>query len=1053
MIKLNSSATAVAAACALYAACVPMAHAQFVKAPRAVPAAAPANAAPALTPIAASQRVNVIAYLSGAPLAAALTQARAPGAARKSVPWTAAQQRDYVQLLKSRQAAVISGAQALGATLVGQLTHASNGVLLSIDASQLGALSRVSSVHGVMLVEDATLALATTTAYVGADTVRARLPSIDGTGVRVAVLDSGIDFTHKNLGGAGTVAAYVAAHGATTCVVTPQNTSAPTFTSKVVGGIDFVGERWPNAPGVLEPDPNPIDCGGHGTNVSDIIAGASLDGTWKGMAPGAQLYAVKVCSAVATSCSGLAILQGLDYALDPNQDGDLSDAVDVVNMSLGANFGQRENPSSSATSNVSRFGTLVVASAGNGGDVPYINGSPSSAPEAIAVAQTQVTGQFAYPLVTSPGGTLTNTTWLNWTAVPAADITGTFKADTNLASGGCGAYAAGFFAGNVALISRGACAISTKVINAAAAGAVGVVISDNVAAADPPAFSDAGGAGARPTSLVVTQAAGNSLRAALLATPGTSATISFNGRISLTGSMVSSSSRGPNPGYSLIKPDIGAPGSSLSAVVGTGTVTRPFGGTSGAAPVVAGAAALVLQAYPTLQPHEVKARLMGAADNNILTNPAALPGVLAPITRIGAGEVRVVGAIDHRSVMWDAGNPSATSLAFGYQPTASNRVLRKRVVVRNYSAMAKTYSIGTSFRYANDQASAGVTLSAPASVSVPANSSAAFTLQMSINPAGLPVWEGTGVNGGINGNNGRLLAAVEYDGYLTLNDGTDTVRLPWHVMPRRSHQGTASGVALSAGSGDMTVSNLGGATTANVDVFALTGVSPQLPYASLPGPGDSFQVVDLRAAGVRGVDISPGGASPNSGAQFAVSRFDPTSSPNMNLTVRVLIDTNRDGIDDWQLTASRSTGNQSLAFLQKLTGCVPASNCPGSAFFFTTADLNSSNWILTVPVRPTYAGSPQTVIDPAQPFNFRVVGVDNYFTGAITDMIGTMTYQLSAPKFSAALETFGVPVGSSGPVTVTAPAGGAAASPSQSGLLLMWRDGLPGREASVVNVN
>jgi len=1025
MIKLNRLASATAASCAMYAVCAPAALAQFVAAPAALPAAAPADAAVAGTPIAASQRVNVIAYLSGAPLAAALTQARAPGAARKSVPWSAEQQRAYVQSLKSQQAAVISGAQALGAT-------------------------RVSSVSGVMLVEDAAMALATTTAYVGADTVRARVPSIDGTGVRVAVLDSGIDFTHKNLGGAGTVAAYLAANGSASCVVTPQNTSAPTFTSKVVGGFDFVGERWPNTSATLEPDANPIDCQGHGTNVSDIIAGASLDGTWKGMAPGAQLFAVKVCSAVATSCSGLAILQGLDYSLDPNQDGDLSDAVDVVNMSLGANFGQRENPSSAATSTVSRFGTVVVASAGNGGDVPYINGSPSSAPEAIAVAQTQVTGQFVYPLVTSPGGTVTNTTWLNWTAVPVANITGTLKADTNLASGGCAPYAAGFFAGNVALISRGACSISTKVVNAAAAGALAVVISDNVAAADPPGFSDAGDVGARPASIVVTQAVGNSLRSALVATPATTATISFTGRISLNGSMVSSSSRGPNSGYSLIKPDIGAPGASVSAVVGTGTGTRPFGGTSGAAPVVAGAAALVLQSHPTLQPFEVKARLMGSADNNILTNPAALPGVLAPITRIGAGEVRVVGAIDNRSVMWDAGNPAATSLAFGYQPTSSNRVLRKRVVVRNYSAVAKTYSIGTSFRYANDAASAGVTLSAPASVSVPANSSAAFTLQMNINPAGLPVWEATGVNGGSNANNGPLLAAVEYDGYLTLNDGTDTVRLPWHVVPRRSHQGAASSsVTLSAGSGAMTVSNLGGATPANVDVFSLTGQSPQLPYASLPGPGDSFQAIDLRAAGVRGVNIS--GA--NTGVQFAVSRFDSTSSPNMNLTVRVLIDTNRDGVDDWQLTASRSTGNQSLAFLQKLTGCVPATNCPGTAYFFTTADLNSSNWILTAPVRPTYAGSVQTVIDPAQPFNFRVVGLDNYFTGAITDTIGTMTYQLSAPKFNAALATFGVPVGASGAVPITAPAGGAAASPSQSGVMLMWRDGLPGREASLVSVN
>ena len=1049
MLKLNPVATAVASLFALSALCM-SAQAQFIAAPDSVPAVAPDDAALATVAVAPSQRVNVIAYLADAPLAVALTNARAPGAARKSVPWSADQQRAYTQQLRDKQADVISGAQALGATLVGQLTNASNGVLLSIDAGQLGPLSRVASVNGVMIVEDAQIALPTTTAYVGANTVRSRNPSIDGTGVRIAILDSGIDFTHYNMGGPGTVAAYQAAYGAATCGPTAANISAPTFTSKVVGGFDFVGERWPTTSAVLQPDPNPIDCGGHGTHVADITAGRSADGVWMGMAPGAQLYALKVCSAVSTSCSGLAILQALDYSLDPNQDGDLSDAVDVVNMSLGANFGQRENPSSASTQNVVRFGTVVSASAGNGGDVPYINGSPSSAPEAITVAQTQVTGLFAYPLITTPGGSNGNTSLQTWSNPLVADISGALASDGNLASGGCAAYAAGFFTGKIALISRGICAVSIKTANATNAGAVGIVISDNVAAADPPSFGFGGGGTVYNTTLVITQAAGNALRAAVAA-GAVNATMSFSGRISLTGSMASTSSRGPNAGYSFIKPDIGAPGASLSAEAGTGNVNTIFGGTSGAAPVVSGAAALVLQAFPTLQPHEVKARLMGAADNNITTNPARIPGVLAPITRIGAGEVRVVGAIDNSTVMWDAANPGATSLSFGYQPTSSARALRKRVVVRNYSAVAKTYTISSSFRYANDAASGGVTLTAPATVSVPANSSTAFTLQMSINPAGLPVWEATGVNGGNNGANGELLARVEYDGYLSLNDGSETVRLPWHVMPRRSHQGAASAsVTLSGGTGAMTVSNLAGATTANVDVFSLTGVSPQLPYATLPGPGDSFQVIDLRSVGVRGVNIGGGN---NTGAQFAVSRFDATSAPNMNLTVRVLIDTNRDGIDDWQITASRSTGNQNLVFLQKLTGCAPATNCPSSAYFFTTADLNSSNWILTVPVLPTYAGSAQTVINPASPFNFRVVGVDNYFTGNITDTIGAMTYQLSAPKFSAAAVGFGVPVGVSAPLGITAPAGGAAASPSQSGLLLMWRDGLPGREASTVIVN
>ena len=1042
--------TRVAAAVVMLASFGITAQAQIKVATAATARPAPAGAIEAVRPVAPSQRVNVVAFMNDQPLAAALVAARAPGAAPRSVPWTAEQQRAYVAQLKARQAQVISAAKGLGGTVVGQLTNASNGVLMSIDANQVGALSRVADVASVMVVEDFATALSRVTEYVGATALQARTPPVDGTGVRIAVLDSGVDFTHRNLGGAGTLAAFEAAYGAPRaggCVVTPQNTSAPVWTSKVIGGFDFVGERWPTSSTTLEPDPNPIDCEGHGSSVADIAAGRSADGTWKGMAPGAKVVAVKVCSAVSSSCSGLAILQGLDFSLDPNQDGDLSDAVEVVNMSLGANYGQRENPSVLASQNVVRFGTVVVASAGNGGDNPFITGSPSSTPEAISVAQTQVPGGFGFPLVTTPGGTNTNTAFQTWSNPVTADITGPLVADPNLTSGGCAAYSGPVFAGAIAVIRRGTCAISIKTANATNAGALAVVIDDNVAAAEPPGFSFGGGGTVYNPTIVVTLAAGTSLRSAIAAGAVTG-TISFSGRIALAGSMVATSSRGPNPGYGAIKPDIGAPGASVSLAVGTGDGTRVFGGTSGAAPVVAGAAAQLLQAAPGLAPHEVKARLMGAADNNIFTNPTFLPGVLAPITRIGAGELRVNKAVDLGSAMWESTNPGANSLAFGYQATSTPRVLRKRVVVRNYGATAKTYSIASSFRYAAD-ATGGVTISVPPSITVGANSSAAFTVQMTINPALLPVWESTGVNGGQNGNNGLLLAAVEYDGYLTLNSGSESLVMPWHVMPRRSHNATASaGVTLAGGSGSMAVSNVGGATTANGDVFSLTGTSPQLPRASLPGIGDSFATPDLRAVGVRGVDIG-GGA--NSGAQFAVSRWDAVSAPNQNLTVRVLIDSNRDGINDWQITASRSTANQNLAFLQRLgAGCTTAT-CPSTAFFFTTADFNSSNWILTIPVRPTYAGAPTTVIDPAVPFNFQVVAIDNYFTGLVSDTIGTMTYQLGAPRFSAAGPVLSVPVGASGAVPVAA--GPAGASPSQSGLLIMWRDGLPGREASIVNVN
>ena len=123
-------------------------------------------------------------------------------------------------------------------------------------------------------------------------------------------LDSGVDYTHRNLGGPGTAAAYADAYGVNGA--DPRNTTRDGLfpTDKVIEGFDFVGEAWPNGP--LAPDPDPIDFDGHGTHVADIIAGRSLDGLHKGVAPGASVLALKVCSSVSTSCSGIALLQAMD---------------------------------------------------------------------------------------------------------------------------------------------------------------------------------------------------------------------------------------------------------------------------------------------------------------------------------------------------------------------------------------------------------------------------------------------------------------------------------------------------------------------------------------------------------------------------------------------------------------------------------------------------------------------------------------------------------------------------------------------------------------------
>ncbi len=270
-----------------------------------------------------------------------------------------------------------------------------------------------------------------------------------------------------------------------------------------MGGYDFVGEVWPSD-GALAPDPDPLDKGsgaGHGTHVADIIAGKSTDGSHKGVAPGASLYAVGVCSKVSTSCSGIALLQGMDFALDPNGDGNIADAVDVINMSLGSTYGQRQDDLSFASANAVRMGVVVVASAGNSADRPYIVGSPSSTPEVISVAQTQVPSAKLYLIVA--GSITAGGSWQPWSAAPIRVLvhwrtTQQMHCTRSAATTAAGAnpWSGTPFTGKILLVDRGTCAISIKVSNGAAAGALAVVVANNVAQAPgdlPPDFSYGGG--------------------------------------------------------------------------------------------------------------------------------------------------------------------------------------------------------------------------------------------------------------------------------------------------------------------------------------------------------------------------------------------------------------------------------------------------------------------------------------------------------------------------------------------------------------------------------
>jgi subtilisin family serine protease len=982
--------------------------------------------------------VEVAVRLSDAPLAIAT----GPNSRRLGSRLSGDAQRAYLGRLRLAQDTVLAQIAALGGQELGRVSNAYNAVMVSIDAEHIAAVRAIGGVVSVRRIPQYQLALSETVPYVGAAELHAG--GTTGAGVKIAVIDSGIDYTHRNLGGPGTTAAYLAAYGADASASQNKTRDGLFPTAKVVEGFDFVGEVWPNGP--RQPDPDPIDAEGHGTHVADIAAGKSVDGLHAGVAPDATLLAIKACSSVSTACSGIALLLALDFSLDPNGDGDITDAADVINLSLGTGYGQREDDLSQACTIAALFGVVVVASAGNDADRPYIASSPSIAPPVISVGQTAVPSAFGVPLVINAppaiAGMYSNTALLSWAPVGAGFVNSpiVFVGRGCPADPGSGTPEDEYLAnpaGKVALIDRGTCTVSLKVDRAANAGAIGVLIG-LVAPGNATSFAYGGGTNFVP-SLVITQSTSFAIKTQLTAGQVVLGTVTMSSAIPLTESMVASSSRGPTHSYNTIKPDIVAPGASVSAEVGTGNGETAFSGTSGAAPMVAGAAALLIDAYPLRTPYEVKALLVNSADNNVLNGPLLEPGVLAPVSRIGGGELRVNRAAALKTASWDAGDPASTSVAFYSPRLATNATYAKKIAVRNYLAYARTYSISPGFRYASDDASGAVALSAPPSVTVPANGTATFTLSMTVNAALLPVWS---FNGGSRGGDGFRLQGHEFDGYVTISDSTDTLRLPWHILPHKAANiSTSTSLNLGGtGAGVLPVSNSGAATSTGT-VFSLTGTSPKLPASALPRPGDNFAVIDLRAAGVRFIPNALGlGAD---AIQFGVTTWGERSHPNYPAEFIVLVDTNLDGTDDFAVFTAENGGN--FVSGQNVTSVVNLVTNVTTTNFFTDADLGSANSTLTV------LSSTLSLARTTQ-FRFSALVGDNYYTGLITDAIGPMTYTLNTPRFTAAPDSFFVPPSGSIGLPVSFNAAGDAASPSQTGLLMLYRDALKGREAAAITI-
>jgi subtilisin family serine protease len=892
-----------------------------------------------------------------------LVRLRTPSVAKSKAKNPAAQQQHKAQL-QNEQSAFFKRAskQAKGAKMLASTQMVLNSVVLEVDAGDIAKLAADRDVMRISRVRDYEMDLSDTVPYIGAAAVQAA--GTDGTGVSVAVLDSGIDYTHARFGGAGTVEAYIDAWG--TDFSDPRNTTTDGLfpTARVVGGYDFVGELWPFGP--LLPDPDPIDApdftgpAGHGTHVAAIIGGDN------GVAPAVDLYAVKVCSAQSSACSGVALIQGMEFSVDPNGDGKTKDAVDIINMSLGSNWGQPfDDDLSAAVDGATELGVLTVSSAGNGGDRPYVTGTPSSAPTALAVAQTSMPSSFLqlitvggldYPAVfqswsTPPGGVLVGEVQYGDGAGGALNGCSTGP-DPNAPSG-FSPYPPGSLAGKIVLVDRGACFFSTKIQNIDAGGGL-VGIIGLIAPGAP--FDGGFGAGSPPgiPGYMISQADSNAIKASLPAI----GTVDPNNVVSLAGQMVGSSSRGPqHENTTLIKPEVGAPGASVSAASGTGNGETGFGGTSGASPMAAGAAALLLDGFDTngkgqgngkakglaLSPLEAKALLMNTGETNILTDPFT---GLAPITRIGGGEVRVDAAMGAPAAAWEAGGTSG-GLSFGFVDVAdASMSLTKSVQVHNYSNEWRDYTVAPSFRFGDDAASGAISPSAPGTVSVNPGfgNDTVFDVTLDIDGTALP---GNFMNSGSFGANPAGLTINEYDGYLTLDDGEHTMSLPWHILPRKAARVVPDQSTIVPGSFPQVIGlDNTGVGPAQNDAYALLATSPN----QAEGPkGGQAPTPDLRAVGVNTFRVPAGfcSAEPSFIWAFAINTWE-RQEHLLPVIHSVELDTDQDGIADYAVLNSDLTGPFGFGDGRQVTWAVDLATGGASAFFFTEHGMNTGNTALYI---------------------------------------------------------------------------------------------------------
>lgn len=590
----------------------------------------------------------------------------------------------------------------------------------------------------------------TSVKFIGSEAAYAQ--NIRGQNMRIGVIDTGIDYTHKMLGGEGTPEAYKA--------VNPNQPHASFPNKKVVGGIDVVGSEYNSgspdpAKRVPVPDANPLDEATHGTHVAGTVAGIG-DGvnTYDGVAPDADLYAIKVFGAKG-STSDEVVIAALEYAVDPSGDMSFDKQLDVVNLSLGSGYGNPHIMYNHAIKNLVRGGTVVVASAGNSGDQAYIVGAPAVADDAISVGSSidNMNQNIQFPAADFAGvsESIVAEALEGAISTPLEKVT---SAEGELIFLGYGDKpldedTRNKVPGKIALIDRGNVAFADKIKLAQEAGAIAVVVANNA----PGAAIVMGGNGQFDIPAIMISLDDAKKVKAQMALGPVVANLKSTNKVQkpwLVDTISPFSSRGPRSEDGMIKPEITAPGTNIiSAARGAGDKGVLMSGTSMSGPHIAGVMALLKQKHSTLNPYELKSVLL--AHGKVIDDEE---DKIYSVSRQGAGRVQVEKSLNAKVVT------IPSTLSFGLTDIEKSKTLVQEVTVKNISAESVTLT-------AQWKGSPALTVSAPA-VTLAAGESKTIL-----------------VKGRVDGSK-MTDANQELDGFLTFSQGQEVVlQMPALTVARK----------------------------------------------------------------------------------------------------------------------------------------------------------------------------------------------------------------------------------------------------------------------------